>query len=287
MMKFCVSLLCAVSLALFLPVWAFGQGEVVTVKGPNAPLSAVYHKPAGVADGQKCPMAILCHGFGSNKEDALLRQVAVELERRGVATLLFDFAGSGASVAKRFGFEDMTVATEEEDLEAVVDYARDLPFVSSVALVGHSMGGAVSILAAADEGRRVVKALAVMAPAVSMREDAVRGSIFGVTFNPAEPPRRLSLWGGDVTISRDFIRKAQETNFLKEAASYKGPAFIVFGTADAVVPHTYGQYLKQVMPSADLKEYEGLDHCLSQPGNPKAQAEVAEAVAQFVAGELK
>ncbi len=286
-MKFCVSLFCAVSLALLSPVWAFGQGEAVSVKGPNATLSAVYHKPAGLAEGQKCPMAILCHGFGSNKEDALLRQVAVELERRGVATLLFDFAGSGASVDKRFVFEDMTVATEKEDLEAVIDYARDLPFVSSVALVGHSMGGAVSILAAADEGKRVVRALAVMAPAVSMREDAVRGSIFGVTFNPAEPPKRLELWGGAVTIGRDFIRMAQKTNFLKEAARYKGPSLIVFGLADAVVPRTYGQYLEQVMPSAELKEYEGLDHSLSRTGDPKGQAGVAVAVAQFVADELK
>lgn len=286
-MKFCVSLFCAVSLALLSPVWAFGQGESVSVKGPNAPLSAVYHKPAGLAEGQKCPMAILCHGFGSNKEDALLRQVAVELERRGVATLLFDFAGSGASVDKRFVFEDMTVATEKEDLVAVIDYARDLPFVSSVALVGHSMGGAVSILAAADEGKRVVRALAVMAPAVSMREDAVRGSIFGVAFNPAEPPKRLELWGGRVAIGRGFVRKAQETNFLKEAAKYRGPALIVFGTADAVVPHTYGQYLEQVMPSAELKEYEGLDHGLSRLGDPKGQAGVAVTVAQFVADELK
>lgn len=287
MKKFLSRLFCAVSFALLSPVLACGQGGAVSIKGPNVPLSAVYHKPAGLADGQKCPMAILCHGFGSNKEDALLRQVAVELERRGVATLLFDFAGSGASVAKRFVFEDMTVVSEKEDLEAVIDYARDLPFVSSVALVGHSMGGAVSLLAAADEGKRVVRALAVLAPAVSMREDAVRGSIFGVTFNPAEPPKRLELWGGRVTIGRDFIRMAQKTNFLKEAARYRGPSLIVFGTADVVVPHTYGQYLEQVMPSANLKEYGGLDHGLSRPGDPRGQAGVAEAVAQFVADKLK
>lgn len=255
----------------------------LTIDGPNVPLSAVCNSPVAPSRAEKCPVAVLCHGFGSSKEDGLLRQVAVELERRGVATLLFDFAGSGASVGPKFTFADMTVATEAEDLVAVVEYANRLPFADGVVVVGHSMGGAVAILAASELGRRKVKALALLAPAVSLREDAVRGSILGARFNPADPPRELSLFGGSVTLGRDYISVAQETNFLSEAAKYKGPALIVYGSSDAVVPPTYGEYLEQVMPSAKLKVHRGFDHVMARPGDSDAQVEVAREVAQFVA----
>lgn len=286
-MKVKISFLaCIAAIALTLmSTMAHGQ-ETVTIKGPNAPISAVYHKPLTLAEGAKCPMAILCHGFGGTKEDGILRQVAVELERRGVATLVFDFAGSGASVSKKFKFENMTVKTETEDLEAVVDFARSLPFVDGVALVGHSMGGAVSLLGAADMGKRRIKCIALLAPALVLHDDAARGNIFGMMFNPATPPESLSLWGGHLTIGRDYIVSAQETDFLLEATKYRGPSLIIFGTSDTVVPSSYGAYLQRALPNAKLVKYKGMDHSMVVPGDAESLTTMSAEVAEFVAGQF-
>lgn len=263
------------------------QSESVTIKGPNAPISAVYHKPEGLAEGQKCPLVIICHGFGSNKEAANLRQIALELEKKGMATLLFDFSGCGASVVeKKFTFEDMTVATEIEDLKAVVKYAKELPFVKDIALMGHSMGGAVALVAASDLGKRTVKSLALMAPALSLREDAIRGQIFDAKFDPYDIPRKIEVWNGAKVLRRDYIREAQKVNFFKKAADYKGKTLVVVGDHDTVVPYTYGEYLKVVMPDADLKVYEDYDHSLVKNGEAESYNKVVEKIVSFLAGEL-
>lgn len=261
----------------------FAQGESVSIKGPNGPLSAEYHKPASLAEGQKCPIVILCHGFGSNKQDALLRQIAAKLEQYGMATLTFDFAGSGASVSK-MEFCDMTVKTEMKDLEAVIKYAKKLPFVSDVALTGHSMGGAVSLLAAADEGRRTVKSLVLLAPAVSMREDAFRGSMLGAGFNPYDIPRKVNI--GNLVIGRDFIEAARETNFLKAATEYKGETLILFSTDDPAVLYTYGEYLDLLLPNSSLKLFKGIGHGFYSADDPSKQDEVATTVAEFLKKQL-
>lgn len=269
--------------AFLFQVTLFAQGESVSIKGPNGPLSAEYHKPASLAEGKKCPIVILSHGFGSNKQDALLRQIAAKLEQYGMATLVFDFAGSGASVSK-IEFSDMTVKTEMKDLEAVIKYAKKLPFVSDVALTGHSMGGAVSLLAAADEGKRTVKSLVLLAPAVSMREDAFRGSMLGAGFNPYDIPRKVNI--GNNVIGRDFVEAARETNFLKVATEYKGETLILFSTDDPAVLYTYGEYLDLLLPNSSLKLFKGIGHGFYSADDPSKQDEVATTVAEFLKKQL-
>ena len=97
----------------------------------------------------KVPFVILFHGFCDDRNE--INFVHTELSRRlcerGIASVRFDFAGSGDSDGR---FEDMTVSGEVEDGLAILDYVKSLDFVdqSRIAIHGLSMGGCVASMVA-------------------------------------------------------------------------------------------------------------------------------------------
>ena len=97
----------------------------------------------------KVPFVILFHGFCDDRNE--INFVHTELSRRlcerGIASVRFDFAGSGDSDGR---FEDMTVSSEVEDGLAILDYVKSLDFVdqSRIAIHGLSMGGCVASMVA-------------------------------------------------------------------------------------------------------------------------------------------
>lgn len=259
--------------------------ESVQIKGPNGLLSATYHKPNGYVEGQKCPMVILMHGFRGNKEDSNLRQIATSLEQQGVATLLFDFSAHGTSASEDFKFKELTIKKEMKDAAAIVDYAKKLPFVKGIGVVGHSLGGAVALMVGEDKGKGTIKTMVLMAPAICIREDAIKGNMLGLKFDPNDIPRSIEISEKDA-LGRDFIEEAQQTNFLKIAAKYKGETLIVMGMDDDIVPYSYGEYLEQVMPNAKLEQYKGLDHGFSGKDIAKHNKAI-EDIVKFLVKQLK
>ena len=162
------------------------QRERVTIDGDHGRLAAIIQKPE-LKQGEQCPMVVFCHGFGGRKEGALFELITDSLQKHGVASIRFDFNAHGESEGK---FEDMTVPNEIVDAKKVVEYVRDLRYVSKVALVGHSQGGVVAAMTAGElaEAGESVAAVALMAPAAVLRDDAIRGSTFGKQYNPLDPP---------------------------------------------------------------------------------------------------
>jgi uncharacterized protein len=85
---------------------------------------------------------VLAHGFTGSTDRPLLRHIAVRLARRN-AVVALSFRGHGRSSGKT------TLGPEEiRDLDAAVRFARQFGY-ARVALVGFSMGGAVTLLYAA------------------------------------------------------------------------------------------------------------------------------------------
>ena len=132
-------------------------------------LACLEEAPERAADGEPA-VAILCHGFMGRKESPLFDAISKALRAKGVAVARFDFNGHGESEGS---FGRMTVSNEVLDVETVVDYYRNVRG-ARVALVGHSQGGVVAALAAARLGADSIEALALLAPAGVLRDDAVR-----------------------------------------------------------------------------------------------------------------
>ncbi len=238
-------------------------------------LACTEERPDGVAEGATPPVAVLCHGFGATKEGPLFDAISKALRARGVAVARFDFNGHGASDGP---FERMTVSNEVLDVETVLDYYRNVRG-ARVALVGHSQGGVVAALSAARLGAGSVEALALLAPAAVLREDAQRGRIFDAVFDPLDPPETIPVMGGRLRIGRGYVLDAQETDPYAAVARFRGPLLVVHGQADTVVPWSYGQRFVDVRPDqGELVLVRPADHAFTG-----WEDTVAGVVANFVA----
>lgn len=98
------------------------------------------------------PGLIICHGMNAKGFHGLkiYTQLAKTACKIGFVSLVFDFRGVGKSLgAFDYGFG------EQEDVKCAVDYLASRPEVlsNSLFIVGHSLGGAVSLYAVRNDER--------------------------------------------------------------------------------------------------------------------------------------
>ena len=151
----------------------------------------------------------------------------------------------------------------KEDAKHVYAYVRDLRYINSIAIVGHSQGGVVASMTAGQLGTDALRAVVLMAPAAVLRDDAIRGSTMGKMYDPLDPPEYVELWGGK-KLGREYIKTAFWLPIYETAVAYQGPALIVHGTADRVVPFTYGERYHQLWPRSEYVLLERYDHGFMQ-----------------------
>lgn len=250
----------------------YAQSETVTIDGDHGKLHAVIHKPE-LKQGERVPMVLLCHGFMGNKEGALEKQIAELLRQQGIASIRFDFNGHGQSEGR---FQDMTVPNEIVDAKKVIEYVSKLPYVDGIAISGHSQGGVVAAMTAGDLGADKIKAVVLLAPAAVLRDDAIRGSTMGATYDPFNPGEYVELFRGR-NLGAEYIRTAFSLPIYETAAKYQGPALIIHGTGDRVVPYTYGERFHQTWPGSELVIIDRADH-----GFSKEIEQVARKSAEFL-----
>jgi alpha-beta hydrolase superfamily lysophospholipase len=104
------------------------------------------------------PLFILAHGWGASYGTVLM--LAEPLAAAGHDVLLFDMRGHGRNVPVPY----VTVRDLRDDVSAVVRYAAERFPGRPLILVGHSFGGAASVLAAV-EGAPVDALVLIAAPA--------------------------------------------------------------------------------------------------------------------------
>ena len=233
---------------------------------------------------QKYPLLVLCHGFGGGKEGKLFDCLVDSLNKKGIAVLRFDFNGHGKSEGK---FEDMTVPNEIEDAKCILRYASSLPWVSEIALGGHSQGGVVSAMtsgqlaAKPEQDIKPISALVLLAPAAVLRDDALRGNTFGKMYDPKNPPAKIEMWGGKC-LGGNYIRTAVCLPIYETAKNYQGPECILHGDADRVVPYTYGQRFHYLNKQSEWHLMTDADH-----GFGKQEEKSAHIASDFLAKILK
>ena len=157
------------------------------------------------------PLLILSHGFGGSHTNH--QDYEKFFYENGMATFNLDFCGGGLESKSDGAMLEMTVLTEAEDLNAVIDHFKDDGRFTHIFLIGFSQGGFVSSYVAAQRPRDVA-GLVLEYPAYVLQDDAKRRSQDG-TF-----PTTSDIMGQ--TIGRVYNEAAVSFDIYDAIGGYSG-----------------------------------------------------------------
>ncbi|MBC8543738.1 alpha/beta hydrolase family protein [Bianquea renquensis] len=205
--------------------------------------------------GEKMPTVIFSHGFGGNYQVGT--QYAEALAAKGYVVYCFDFCGGSPGSRSDGSTLEMSVFTEQADLEAVIEMMKEQPFVDSrnIFLMGTSMGGAVSAITAAAHEDEIQGAI-LLYPAFILVDDAKEQ--FDSTADI--PDTYYLMW---MTVGRIFAEDLLEYDIYGAISAYKKDVLLIHGDADGIVPLSYSEKAAWVYDSARLEVLPGAGHGFS------------------------
>ncbi len=225
----------------------------------------------------RCPVAVICHGFGGNRYDLLF--YAKELAAMGYAAYCFDFCG-GCVEGKSDGSSlDMTIDTEAADLKAVLDYVKGLPYTDEghILLMGGSQGGYVSGIVAAERPDEIER-LILFYPALCIPDAARTGTLGGAHYDVNRIPEVIQTFG--VPISKKFHDSVVDKDPISQICGYKGPVLLIHGSEDMIVNVSYARQAAEAYENCHFEILEGAGHGFTQEQREK----VIVSVRRFIKG---
>ena len=210
------------------------------------------------------PTFIWCGGLKSDMEGGKAQHLHNWAVQDNQNFIRFDYFGHGVSDG---AFTDGTISRWAQDVTTVMDALAG----DDVILIGSSMGGWASLLAALERPERV-KALLLIAPApdftekltwASWSEDKRRAlETEGIVYEPSD-------YDEPYAYSKALIDDGRARQILDAPIKFDGPVHILQGAKDDVVPWTYSQKILEAMTSDDV-DYtlvKNGDHSLSAPAD--------------------
>lgn len=245
------------------------------------------------AEGERFPVAVVSHEFMANR--LFTMRYARLLSSLGYAAFCYDFSGGCIVGASQGRTTDMTVFTEVEDLKTVIAYAKAQPYADPdrLLLMGCSQGGLVTALTAAEPETRA-EAIILFYPALSIPDDARKGSMMSARFDPENILETLRC--GPMKLGRDYAASVLDLDPFSAISAYRGDVLIVHGNADELVDISYSRRAYDAyraaaetalqageitaMPRIAFHEVDGAGHIFTRP---KHNQEAVEAVRAFLA----
>lgn len=254
--------------------------KAVEIQSRGLTLRGTLHIPDGASG--KVPIVCLFHGFTADRMEShfIFVKLSRILEAKGIASVRFDFAGSGESDGD---FIDMTISHELEEAHDILDYAKSLDFVDTdkIGVLGLSMGGAVASMLAGTR-KDDIHCLCLWAPAGNMGELVTRGHSEG----DIDSLRKSGYWDlGGLLLGAGFLDDVSSLDIYGKAAAYNKNVLILHGDKDQTVPpSTSEKYLEIYETRAVLHIIPGSDHTFK---GKEWEEEVLDFTLGFFEGELK
>ncbi|WP_299354880.1 bifunctional alpha/beta hydrolase/OsmC family protein [uncultured Shimia sp.] len=179
-------------------------------------------------EGPVLATALFAHCFTCSKDIPAARRIAGRLASMGIAVLRFDFTGLGHSDGE---FANTSFSSNVQDLEAAAIYLRDRGMPPSL-LIGHSLGGAAVLKAAAQIGG--IKAVVTLGAPFDPEH---------VTHNFAEAipdilrdgMAEVQLGGRPFNISRAFVEDVSKGKLTSAIASLNAALLVLHAPMDDIV----------------------------------------------------
>ena len=247
----------------------------------NIIISGADNKPIALdifyaAGAEKKPVVIYAHGFNGFKDWANFDIIARRFAEKGFVFVKFNFSHNGTAPATPEEFTDLEAFGNNNyskqllDLNNVIDWVCDpgkenqnIIDVNNICLIGHSMGGGISILHAAGDKR--IKKLITWAgisecktpwgswPSKKMQEWKETGVQYYLN---GRTKQQMPLY---YQLYEDYEQDKDKLNIEKAIKSLHIPILVCHGTLDTAVPIEKANDLIKWQPAAALFTVES-DH---------------------------
>lgn len=228
-----------------------------------------------LANGQPKPVIFFCHGFKGFKDWGAYHQVGNAFAERGFVFVRFNFSHNGTSTDKPTEFVDLeafgrnTFSLELDDLGAVIDavtkYKLPTPAqeidTENINVIGHSRGGGIAILKAAEDPR--VKKAATWAGVNEFgkfwRQDEMdRIKRDGVVYVTNSRTNQMMPIYWDVY--EDYFHNLERLHIPTKVKQLSKPLMVIHGTADETVAYTAAAEMKEWNDTIELVPVKNADH---------------------------
>jgi pimeloyl-ACP methyl ester carboxylesterase len=251
------------------------------------------------------PIVIFAHGYKGFMDFGAWELIGNTMAESGICFVRFNFSHNGVTPKSLQEFEDLDAfghnnfTRELDDYHAVIksifEWASSMPEVNEkdITLVGHSRGGAVSILTANESKKvsRLVTWAAVSDLAARMpvgkqlekwRNEGVAYILNGRTGQ--QMPHYFQFY-------TDFMSHSKRFNVKYAMERLSIPILVIHGSNDETVPLSEGQNLALWGKDVRFSIIENADHSFgtfhpwSEPKLPPQMQKVVQKTMYFVLGE--
>lgn len=202
---------------------------------------------------------IFLHCFTCTRHTRILIDGCQQLFENGIVALRFDFSGNGQSEGN---FADTTCSNYISEVLSAIHYLRERG-VSEIGLVGHSIGAAISILAASLYGE--IRAICTLAGRFSNLN-------FNYLMDPSQKGEleqsgkiRFISRNRELSLNQSFFDDLKNHNLPEALTKLKQPLLAVHGEKDLTTPVKEVFYCQKLKPdNTEVLVLESADHMFSE-----------------------
>lgn len=233
-------------------------------------LSGILDRPSG----EVLAYAIFAHCFTCSKDFQPTRQVSEALSQRSIATLRVDFTGLGESEGR---FAATTFSSNIDDLVSAGAFLS-AHYAAPQLLLGHSLGGAAVILAAAR-----MPSVSALATIGAPSDPAHVRHLFGEHDRRIEQRGEVevNIGGRPFRIRQSFVEDLERHSPPDTLAALRRPLLIMHAPADNIVSIEHARRLfEAAYHPKSFVSLDDADHLLRRRRDAEYVAEIVAAWAQ-------
>ncbi|UII27232.1 dienelactone hydrolase [Fulvivirga maritima] len=237
-----------------------------------------------ISNNSKKPLIIFIHGFKGFKDWGYFNILSEKFSKNEFVFAKFNLSHNGTTPENPTDFADLEAFSQNnftielDDIKSVIDYFHsdecEVPTseidLNAIYLMGHSRGGGISILKAAEDERVTGLATWASIADIKMRwpqqvlDQWKKDKVFYITNSRTKQEMPM-----DYQIVEDFLAHEERFTISNAAKKLNIPQLIVHGTNDETVEHRDALMLHELNPNSELFLIEDADHVLggSHPYN--------------------